>query len=207
MYLHPLFCLFERVLRQTLQVNQSAKRVLALTWCRVSRRDLHPCSVLKSVWCSRFDSFWSPDMLCCMPRPSGRHSHHRVHLIVSSNIFMQGPQHDHGYHSRQEQHDHQGVHDTGKKKADCLYTIFSLSEDSHVSLDWISLKTDAHRNNVQYKKSTGKMLLHNLHPHVLLFSFHVWKPNSHWQILYQHFIVTTEKVSAQACANVIPLTG
>lgn len=43
-------------------------------------------------------------------------THHRVHLIVSSDVFMQSPQHYHGYHSRQKQHDHQRVHYTGENK-------------------------------------------------------------------------------------------
>lgn len=43
-------------------------------------------------------------------------THHRVHLIVAGNVFMQSPQHDHGYHSRQEQHNHQRVHYAGDTK-------------------------------------------------------------------------------------------
>lgn len=43
-------------------------------------------------------------------------SHHRVHLIVSGDVFMQSPQHDHCYHSRQEQHNHQRVHYAGEKR-------------------------------------------------------------------------------------------
>lgn len=43
-------------------------------------------------------------------------THHRVHLIVSGDVFMESPQHDHGYHSRQEQNNHQRVHYAGEKK-------------------------------------------------------------------------------------------
>lgn len=33
-------------------------------------------------------------------------------LVVSCNILVQGPQHDHGHHGREEEDDHQRVEDT-----------------------------------------------------------------------------------------------
>ena len=38
-----------------------------------------------------------------------------VHLVVSCNVFVKSSQHDHGYHTRQEQHNDKRVHDTGNK--------------------------------------------------------------------------------------------
>lgn len=34
-----------------------------------------------------------------------------IHLVVSRNVFVQGPQQDHGNHARQEEDNDQGVHD------------------------------------------------------------------------------------------------
>lgn len=37
-------------------------------------------------------------------------SSYLVHLVVSCNVFVQGPQQDHGNHARQEEDNDQGVH-------------------------------------------------------------------------------------------------
>lgn len=34
-----------------------------------------------------------------------------VHLVVTSNVFMQSSQHDHGYHTREEENYYQRIHD------------------------------------------------------------------------------------------------
>mmetsp|Transcript_63510 Transcript_63510/g.127557 ORF Transcript_63510/g.127557 Transcript_63510/m.127557 type:complete len:419 (+) Transcript_63510:862-2118(+) len=35
----------------------------------------------------------------------------RLHLVVGGDVFAQGAEHDHGHHPRQEEHDHERVHD------------------------------------------------------------------------------------------------
>lgn len=37
-----------------------------------------------------------------------------IHLVVSCNVFVQGPQQDHGNHARQEEDNDQRVHDAGQ---------------------------------------------------------------------------------------------
>ena len=37
-----------------------------------------------------------------------------VHLVVSGNVLVQGSQHYHGNHARQEEDDDQRVHDAGQ---------------------------------------------------------------------------------------------
>ena len=38
-----------------------------------------------------------------------------VHLVVSGNVLVQGSQHDHGHHARQEEDNDEGIHDAGEK--------------------------------------------------------------------------------------------
>lgn len=42
-------------------------------------------------------------------------THHRVHLVVAGDVFVQRAQHDHSHHTGQEEHDDQGVHYTAAK--------------------------------------------------------------------------------------------
>ena len=52
-----------------------------------------------------------------MPQCEGRYcgvcncvsTHSVVHLVVAGDVLVQGAQHDHGHHARQEHHNHQGV--------------------------------------------------------------------------------------------------
>ena len=39
-----------------------------------------------------------------------------IHLIITSDVFMQSSQHDHGYHARKKQDNNQRVHDAEYKK-------------------------------------------------------------------------------------------
>ena len=39
-------------------------------------------------------------------------THSAVHLVVSDYVLVEGPQHDHGHHTRQEEDNHKRVHDT-----------------------------------------------------------------------------------------------
>lgn len=69
-------------------------------------------------------------------------TYYRVHLIVSGDVFMQSPKHDHGYHSRQEQHNHQWVHYAGEKKQQGLViTVWLYRLITYMFINLVSLWT------------------------------------------------------------------
>lgn len=70
--------------------------------------------------------------------PGDTNTHHRVHLVVPGDVSVEGSQHDHGHHPRQEQHDHQRVHDADgkrreRKRLDSIFSCDFRAQSAHLT--------------------------------------------------------------------------
>ena len=49
-----------------------------------------------------------------------------INLVVSGDILMESSQHNHSYHTRQEQHNHQRVHNAARKTSNVNILVYQL---------------------------------------------------------------------------------
>ena len=70
--------------------------------------------------------YWVSETMWLLPNPDSAKFHFLslslsctyriVHLVIASDVLVEGSEHNHGHHTGQEQNDHQGVHDTTNTK-------------------------------------------------------------------------------------------